>query len=163
MSDRIYSYCDLIVYQKTFSAGERSFELSKEVPQEEMYSLTDQVRRSSRRVSANLAEIWRKRRYEKFFCSTLNIANAEADETQVWIDDAAAHGDPDASTLKKACEYYDEILRTIVQMIASPKTWCIRKSPRDEDAESRRQGVQGSFDRHEAEEAPIINQPELLL
>ena len=71
MSDRIDSHCDLIVYQKSFAAGKRIFELSKSFPREEMYSLTDQVRRSSRSVSANIAEAWRKRRHEKHFCSTL--------------------------------------------------------------------------------------------
>ncbi len=136
MSERIYSHRNLIVYQKSFAAGRRIFELSKEFPREEMYSLTDQLRRSARSVSANIAEAWRKRRYKKHFCSTLNIAEAEAAETQVWLDYAAAHGYLDQDTAKLANDFYDEILRMIVAMISAPEKWCIGK----EDTERGGQG-----------------------
>ena len=125
MSERIRTHRDLIVYQKSFAAGKRIFELSKSFPREEMYSLTDQVRRSSRSVSANIAEAWRKRRYEKHFCSTMNVAEAEAAETQVWIEYASAHGYFDAETTKQAIEFYDEILRMIVAMIHGSSKWCV--------------------------------------
>lgn len=125
MSERIRTHRDLIVYQKSFAAGKRIFELSKSFPREEMYSLTDQVRRSSRSVSANIAEAWRKRRYEKHFCSTMNVSEAEAAETQVWIEYAAAHGYLDAETTKQAIEFYDEILRMIVAMIHGSSKWCV--------------------------------------
>ena len=125
MNDRIRTHRDLIAFQKSFAAGKRVFELSQTFPREEMYSLTDQVRRSSRSVSANIAEAWRKRRYEKHFCSTLNIAEAEAAETQVWIEYAAAHGYLDADTTKQAVEFYDEILRMIVSMIHGSSKWCV--------------------------------------
>ncbi|TWU33654.1 hypothetical protein Q31b_57110 [Novipirellula aureliae] len=125
MNERIRSHRDLIVYQKSFAAGKRIFELSKAFPREEMYSLTDQVRRSSRSVSANIAEAWRKRRYEKHFCSTMNVAEAEAAETQVWIEYASAHGYLDPETTKQVIEFYDEILRMIVAMIHGSSKWCI--------------------------------------
>ena len=72
MSKKIIRHRDLEVYQKAFDAAMRIFELSKSFPKEETYSLTDQIRRSSRSVCANLAEAWRKRRYEKAFVSKLS-------------------------------------------------------------------------------------------
>ncbi|QEF98558.1 hypothetical protein Mal15_26100 [Stieleria maiorica] len=125
MSERIRTHRDLIVYQKSFAAGKRIFELSKSFPREEMYSLTDQLRRSARSVSANVAEAWRKRRYEKHFCSTLNVAEAEAAETQVWIEYASAHGYLDADTTEQAIQFYEEILRMIVAMIHGSSKWCV--------------------------------------
>lgn len=125
MSERIRTHRDLIVYQKSFATWKRIFELSKSFPREEMYSLTDQLRRAARSVSANIAEAWRKRRYEKHFCSTLNVAEAEAAETQVWIEYASAHGYLDAETTEQAIEFYDEILRMIVAMIHKSSKWCI--------------------------------------
>ena len=64
MSGKITNHIDLDVYKKAFEAAMKIFELSKQFPKEETYSLTDQIRRSSRSVCANLAEAWRKRRYE---------------------------------------------------------------------------------------------------
>lgn len=165
MSDRIYSHRDLIVYQKSFSAGKRIFELSRSFPREEMYSLTDQVRRSSRSVSANIAEAWRKRRYEKHFCSTLNIAEAEAAETQVWIDYAAAHGYLDEKTAAKANDYYEEILKMIVAMIHGSASWCDLRTKRDGDGdgESGSRGVGEMGSEYQTFDAnPIINQEALL-
>ena len=72
MSNKIRSHRDLEVYRKAFGAAMRLFELSKSFPKEETYSLTDQVRRSSRSVNANLAEAWRKRRYQAAFISKLS-------------------------------------------------------------------------------------------
>lgn len=101
---------DLLVYQKSFAAACEVFQVSKLFPREEMYSLTDQVRRSSRSVSANLAEAWRKRRYEKHFLSTLNIAEAEAAETQTWIDFAVSHEYISAADGATLNERYEEVL-----------------------------------------------------
>src|SRR5689334_10919103 len=83
---------DLDVYQKSFQTGTHIFEVSKSFPREETYSLTDQIRRSSRSVCANLAEAWRKRRYERSFVSKLSDAESEAAETQVWIEFAVQYG-----------------------------------------------------------------------
>lgn len=166
MSDRIFSHRDLIVYQKSFTAGKRIFELSKTFPREEMYALTDQIRRSSRSVSAKIAEAWRKRRYEKHFCSTLNIAEAEAAETQVWLEYAAAHGYLDQKTAEDANAFYDEILRMIVSMIASPEKWCVAKrakaSGRGADKETVKQGVKDGGAEYFVDDAPEIDQSELL-
>lgn len=161
MSDRIDSHCDLIVYQKSFAAGKRIFELSKSFPREEMYSLTDQVRRSSRSVSANIAEAWRKRRHEKHFCSTLNIAEAEAAETQVWIDYADAHGYLDDETASKANEYYEEIIRMIVKMIHGSSSWCDLKSKGHRESGSGGVREQGSYYATDGED-PVIDQRHLL-
>ncbi|MEH1976409.1 MAG: four helix bundle protein [Nostoc sp.] len=82
----IKNHQDLKVYQMAFDAAMKIFELSKKFPVEERYSLTDQIRRSSRSVCANLAEAWRKRRYEAAFVAKLNDSEAEAAETQTWIE-----------------------------------------------------------------------------
>jgi len=81
MPKKISVHRDLEVYGKAFDAATRIFELSKSFPKEETYSLTDQIRRSSRSVCANLAEAWRKRRYEKSFISKLCDCEGEAAET----------------------------------------------------------------------------------
>ena len=105
------------------------FELSIAFPQEERYSLTDQIRRASRSVCANLAEAWRKRRYEAAFISKLSDAEGEAAETQVWIEFAVNCrylSRDDANALYKT---YEEVLATLVGMINHSKTWII--TPKD--------------------------------
>ena len=82
---KIKTHEDLEVYQIAFKAAMRIFELSKKFPNEERYSLTDQIRRSSRSVCANLAEAWRKRRYKAAFIAKLSDSEAEAAEVQVWL------------------------------------------------------------------------------
>lgn len=81
MGTSIRTHRDLEVYQKAFAAAMELFELSKGFPRAETYALTDQIRRSSRAVCANLAEAWHKRRYEKAFISKLSDAESEAAET----------------------------------------------------------------------------------
>ncbi len=78
MTSKIRTHTDLEVYRKSFDAAMKVFELTRTFPKEETYSLTDQIRRSSRSVCANLAEAWRKRRYEAAFISTLSDAESEA-------------------------------------------------------------------------------------
>ena len=90
--------------------------------------MTDQVRRSSRSVSANIAEAWRKRRSAKAFCHALNIAEGEAAETQVWLEYATHHGYIDPQTAQKAIEFYDEIIRLLVKLINEPDAWCNLKA-----------------------------------
>ena len=77
---------DLLAYQKSFSLAMKIFEITKSFPKEEMYSLTDQIRRSSRSVPANIAEAYRKRVYPKHFHSKLTDSDAENSETQVWME-----------------------------------------------------------------------------
>ena len=83
---------DLRVFQDGFAGAMKIFELSKHWPSDERYSLSDQIRRSSRAVCANVTEAWRKRRYEPSFVSKLSDADAEAAETQTWLDFALACG-----------------------------------------------------------------------
>jgi four helix bundle protein len=83
---------DLIVYQKARELALQIFKLSSEFPREEMYSLTDQLRRSSRSVGAQIAEAWAKRRYSRHFISKLTDADGEAHETQHWLDTAVDCG-----------------------------------------------------------------------
>ena len=84
------SFKDLVVYQKSFSLAMEIFHISKNFPKEEIYSLTGQIRRSSRSVCSNLAEGYRKRRYEAHFISKISDADMENSETQVWLDFALA-------------------------------------------------------------------------
>jgi four helix bundle protein len=102
------------------------FELSKSFPLEERYSLTDQVRRSSRSVCANIAEAWRKRRYPNSFVSKLSDAEAEAAETQVWIEFSVKSGYLDPNDAHKLDKQYEFIQGKIIQMLSHPDQWCIR-------------------------------------
>ena len=88
MSDYVKSFRDLEVYKISRHLSRDIFELSKDFPREEMFSLTDQVRRSSRSIGTQIAEGWGKRRYEKHFVSKLTDADAEQLETQHWIETA---------------------------------------------------------------------------
>ena len=83
---KIVCHTELRVYKLSFELGMEIYELSKTFPREEMYSLTDQIRRSSRSVSGNIAEAWRKRRYPKSFVAKLSDSDGEAAETQVWLE-----------------------------------------------------------------------------
>lgn len=101
------------------------FELTKTFPREEMYSLTDQIRRSSRSVCANLAEAWRKRRYEKAFISRLSDAETEAAETQTWLEFAVRCDYAEREKVVALYIAYDEIIRMVVSMIYQPSEWLI--------------------------------------
>ncbi len=126
MGKKISVHTELEVYQKAFAAAMEIFELSKRFPKEETYSLTDQIRRSSRSVCANLAEAWRKRRYERAFISKLSDCEAEAAETQVWLEFAVKCGYLHRDTAAPLYKAYDEMLGTIVGMITHPETWVLR-------------------------------------
>src|SRR5262245_38012293 len=106
------------------------FESSKKFPREEVYSLTDQVRRSSRSVCTNLAEAWRNRRYESAFISKLCDSEGEAAETQVWIEFAFKCCYLDRDCAELLYRSYDEILRTLVGMATHPETWIISNKDR---------------------------------
>lgn len=80
------NFKDLLAYKKSYKLAMKIFEISKTFPLEERYSLTDQIRRSSRSVCANLAEGYNRRRYINYFISKLNDAETENAETQVWLD-----------------------------------------------------------------------------
>lgn len=127
MTKKIRTHRDLDVYRKGFAASMQVFELSKQFPKEEVYSLTDQIRRSSRSVCANLAEAWRKRRYEKSFISKLSDSESEAAETQVWLEFAVECSYMDRDDAAALYQTYNEILGTLVGMINHPETWIISK------------------------------------
>ena len=82
----VMSFMQMAVYEKSFALAMEVFEITKSFPKEERYSLTDQVRRSSRSVCANLAEAYRRRRYPAHFLSKLGDCDSENSETQVWIE-----------------------------------------------------------------------------
>ena len=128
----IQSHKDLEVYRLSFAAAMHIFELTKSFPKEERYSLTDQIRRSSRSVSANITEAWRRRRYEGSFLLRLSDAEAEAAETQTWLDYSLACGYLKAETSQELYKEYDLILGKLVRMINNPGPWLIpmRKSGR---------------------------------
>ncbi|GET24173.1 four helix bundle protein [Prolixibacter sp. NT017] len=92
---------------------------------EERYSLTDQIRRSSRSVAANLAEAYRKRRYPKAFVSKLSDAEGEAAETQVWLQFARSFGYLSQDEEQHLSSLYDQIIGKIVTMINAPEKWSL--------------------------------------
>ncbi len=118
---------DLRVYQLAFSSAMEIFNLSLNFPKEEKYSLTDQIRRSSRSVCANITESWRKRRYPKYFEFKLSDAEGEAAETQNWLDFAFACKYIDENVYKDLSQKYDNIIGMIVNMITYSEKWTIKK------------------------------------
>lgn len=119
----IRKHTDLDVYQRSFTAAMHLFDLSKNFPTEERYSLTDQGRRSSRSVCANLAEAWRKRRYPAAFIAKLSDSEAEACETQTWIQFAVECDYLNKETARKLYSDYDDIVGMLVNMIKQPENW----------------------------------------
>jgi four helix bundle protein len=106
----------------------RVFELSKSFPPEERYALTGQIRRSSRSVCGNIAEAWRKRRYEAAFVSKLNDAESEAAETQTWIRFAVECGYLSRELEQELYQIYDYIIGKLVNMIVNPTPWILRRN-----------------------------------
>ena len=125
MTKMVVRHQDLKVYQKAFEAAMQIFEISKTFPKEETYSLTDQIRRSSRSVCSNLAEAWRKRRYEAAFVAKLSDSEGEAAETQTWIEFAVRSGYMDREIAKNLFIEYDEIISMLVSMITKPQVWVL--------------------------------------
>ena len=121
----VRTHRDLDVYQMAFSTAMQIFQESKSFPKEERYSLIDQIRRSTRSVCANLAEAWRKRRYEASFLIRLSDAEAEAAETQVWLEFAVECGYLRKETGKELSAIYDNILGKIVSLINDPGPWLL--------------------------------------
>ena len=126
MAERALSFRDLRVYKKAFDLQHRVFVISKAFPKEEKYSLTDQVRRSSRSVGGNIAEAWQKRRYVAHFVSKLSDADGEQAETQHWLATALT------------CEYlaktehdvllaeYCDLGRMLGRMMQDADSWCAK-------------------------------------
>ncbi|HVC96612.1 MAG TPA: four helix bundle protein [Pirellulales bacterium] len=123
----VRSHTDLDVYQRAFAAAMKVFDVSKSFPKEEKYSLTDQIRRSSRSVCANLAEAWRKRRYEAAFVSKLSDSEAEAAETQVWLQFAVECGYLPRQSTRALYKKFDQIVGMLVRMANQSDTWVLKK------------------------------------
>src|SRR5690554_4561348 len=122
---KIVCHTELRVYKLSFELGMEIYELSKTFPREEMYSLTDQIRRSSRSVSGNIAEAWRKRRYPKSFVAKLSDSDGEGGETQVWLDYALACGYIEEEIYSDLMKKYDNILGMLVTMMNQPEKWSV--------------------------------------
>jgi len=120
----VQEFRELRVYQQAYDAATRIFDISREWPKEETYSLTDQIRRSSRSVCANIAEAWRKRRYEKHFVSKLSDADAEAAETRTWLQFGRDSGYLSEEAFDELDETYNHICGGLVNMMNDPGPWC---------------------------------------
>ena len=121
----IRTHKDLEAYQMSFETAMEIFEISKHFTKEEKYSMTDQIRRSSRSVSTNIAEAFRKRRYPKAFVAKLSDSEGEAAETQVWLDFALSCKYISDEIHNDLYAKYDNILGKIVNMIRSPEKWSL--------------------------------------
>ncbi|WP_449388581.1 four helix bundle protein [Chryseobacterium lineare] len=117
-------YQDLKVYQKSIEAAMEIYEISKIFPKEELYSLTDQIRRSSRSVSANISEAWGKRRYEKSFISKITDSEGEARETQTWLLFARKCNYINEDQFIILNNQYNQIIGKLVNMMSQAKSWC---------------------------------------
>lgn len=126
MAERINSYRDLRVYQNAMGMAMRIFELTKQFPSEEKYAMVDQIRRSSRSVCANLAEAWRKRRYQAAFIAKLSDAESEACETQVWIEFAFRCRYLNDKIRDELDKGYEQILSQLVRIIEEADKWLIK-------------------------------------
>lgn len=115
---------DLKVYQKSFNAAMEIYKLSKTLPKEERYSLTDQIRRSSRSVSANISEAWGKRKYEKSFVAKLTDSEGEARETQTWLQFSLACQYISEEQYNKLNIEYNYIIGMLVNMMNDSEKWC---------------------------------------
>jgi four helix bundle protein len=118
------SFRDLEVYKKARAVAKRIFTMSRVFPKEEIYSLTDQVRRSSRSIGAQIAEAWAKRRYEKHFVSKLSDADGEQMETQHWIETAEDCGYLTSSQAIEVNDELSEIGRMLNSMMGKAAQFC---------------------------------------
>ena len=121
---RIKSVRELEVYQLAFETAIDIFKISKKFPVEETYSFTDQVRRSSRAICANLSESWRKRKYKAVFLNKLTDAAQEAAETQTWLEFALACKYIDKKTFEKLDEKYEHIFAMLYTMERKVDSFC---------------------------------------
>ncbi len=120
---KIQSFNELEAYQLAFDLQQMICERSKKFPNEETYSHTDQIRRSSRSVGANIAEAWRKRRYPAHFASKLTDSDGENAETQHWLETACACGYIDSLLKENLLAKSTQVGAMLGRMIASPEKW----------------------------------------
>jgi four helix bundle protein len=127
MSESIRSFRELRVYQQAFDLQQEIFQLSKRWPAEEKFALTDQIRRSSRSIGANVAEAWAKRSYPAHFTSKLTDADGELQETDHWLTTALACEYLDESQLLELQTPLREIGQGLGKMISMPEKFAPRK------------------------------------
>jgi len=127
MPAKIRYHWELDVYKLSVEVAMELFELSKKFPREEMYSLTDQIRRSSRSVSGQIAEAWRRRKYEAVFVNKRNEAEGEGAETQTWLEYAVRCGYLPRPKGRELHRKYDRILGKLVNMGNNPRQWILPK------------------------------------
>jgi four helix bundle protein len=121
---KIRTVRDLKVYRLAFDSAMEIFELTKKFPKEELYSLTDQIRRASRSVCSNLSEGWRKRRYKAVFLNKLTDAGQEAAETQTWLEFSLHCKYIDKKTFQKLDDRYEQIFAMLNGMENKADTFC---------------------------------------
>jgi len=124
MAERIKTVRDLNVYKTAFECAMEIFEISKKFPIEERYSLTDQIRRSSRSICTNLSESWRKRKYKKVFTNKLSDAMQEASETQTWLEFCYCCKYIDKETFTKLDMRYEIIIGMLNTMDYKADKFC---------------------------------------
>lgn len=120
-------YKDLKVFQISYRLAMEIFEITKGFPKEERYSLTDQIRRSSRSIPANISEAWKKRIYPKMFVSKIIDAAGEAGETEVWLDFAKDTGYLQKEKYDELVSGYDEVNRMLYGMYEKPEKFCFKR------------------------------------
>jgi four helix bundle protein len=121
---RIGSVRELEVYQLAFDTAMEIFEITKSFPKEEKYSLTDQVRRSSRSVCTNLAEGWRKRRYKAVFINKLSDSEQEAAETQTWLEFTWRCNYINEEIFKRLDDKYEHVFAMLITMERKADSFC---------------------------------------
>ncbi|MCL5021324.1 MAG: four helix bundle protein [Bacteroidetes bacterium] len=120
----IKHFRDLEVYQRAFAAAMRIFELTRQFPAEEKYSLVDQIRRSSRSVCSNLAEGWRKRKYKAVFVNKITDSMQEASETQTWLEFSLACGYLKEEIFKELDQEYEAIISMLNSVEKNAEKFC---------------------------------------
>ena len=124
----IRHHWELDVYKMSVEAAMEIFAESKRFPREEVYSLTDQIRRSSRSVSGQISEAWRRRKYKAAFVDKLNAAEGEAAETQTWLEYAVKCGYMTKQKAREIHKLYNNSLGKLVNMGNNPAQWVLKKS-----------------------------------
>ena len=137
MSERISSFKDLRVYQLAFALQQEVFEASKRFPAGERFALTDQIRRASRSIGANIAEAWQKRRYVAHFISKLTDADGERAETHHWLNTALACKYLSSENHQLALEKCTRIGQMLGTMMLDPEKWCAKANPHLQVKESK--------------------------
>lgn len=127
MGEKIKSVRDLKVYKIAFKCAMEIFQLTKNFPPEERFSLSDQIRRASRSVCSNLGEAWRKRRYSAVFVNKLTDAQQEASETQTWLDFCLACEYINQQTFERLDQEYEKILGMLNSMEMKADKFCFKK------------------------------------